>query len=121
MEQPNPADVQRLRDAYTSFNKRDADAVLLLMTPSVLWPRAFKGGFVEGPDAIRSYWKEQWSEIQGTVDPTSFETDDSGRIRVLVHQVVRDLDGNVLADEQVCHRFTMEGDLIAKMDIPSLP
>ncbi|MBE9114399.1 nuclear transport factor 2 family protein [Lusitaniella coriacea LEGE 07157] len=121
MTHPPDETIRHLRDAYAAFNNRDADAVLSLMTSDVVWPRAFKGGFVEGPDAIRAYWTEQWGEIDGTVDPVSFETDETGRINVTVHQVVRDLDGNVLADNHVCHRFTMDRDLIAKMDLPDAP
>ncbi len=109
--------IDRLRAAYDAFNKRDADAVLALMTDDVSWPRAFKGGYVEGPDVIRDYWAEQWTEIDATVDPVSFATDNEGRIIVSVHQVVRDLDGNALADEHVRHRFIMDGKLIRQMEL----
>lgn len=119
MKTPAEENIQRLRDAYSAFNNRDAETVLSLMTTNVVWPRAFKGGFVEGPDAIRAYWMEQWSEINATVDPMTFETEETGQIRVSVHQVVRDLDGNLLADEHLYHRFTMDGNLIAKMELPS--
>ncbi len=111
------SDLQSLRDAYAAFNRRDAAAVLSLMTQSVVWPRAFKGGFVEGPDAIREYWSEQWNEIDGKVEPVEFKTDEAGRINVTVHQVVKTFDGTVLVDEHVCHRFTMDNGLISRMDL----
>jgi hypothetical protein len=93
------------------------------MSPSVAWPRAFKGGFVRGHEAVRAYWTEQWSEIDPHVEPVSFDPESGGRILVGVHQVVRDRTGVVLGDEQVGHRFTIEGGLIQAMEVcppPSL-
>jgi hypothetical protein len=89
--------------------------------PDVSWPRAFKGGFVHGPEAIRAYWTEQWSEIDGRVEPVAFHREDAGQILVDVHQVVRDLAGTLLADEHVGHRFTFEHGLIKAMEVCPLP
>jgi hypothetical protein len=76
-----------------AFNARNIDAALALMTPEVEWPRAFKGGFVREPEAIRAYWTEQWSEINPYVEPVAFHPEDAGHVLVEVHQVVRDLAG----------------------------
>jgi hypothetical protein len=114
--QPAP-EIELLRAAYAAFNARDIDAALAIMTPDVSWPRAFKGGFVRGPEEIRAYWTEQWSEIDGHVEPVAFYSEDAGQILVKVHQVVRDLDGVVLADEHVGHRFTIEHGLIQAMEV----
>ena len=109
--------VELLRAAYAAFNARDIDAALALMTRNVAWPRAFKGGFVRGPEEVGAYWTEQWSEIDPTVDPLAFYPEDGGKILVEVHQVVRDLAGTVLADERVDHRFTIEDGLIQGMEV----
>jgi hypothetical protein len=114
-------EIALLRAAYMAFNARDIDAALAIMTPDVAWPRAFKGGFVRGPEEIRAYWIEQWSEIDGRVEPVAFYPEDAGRILVDVHQVVRDLAGAVLADEHVGHRFTFEHGLIKAMEVCPLP
>jgi hypothetical protein len=119
-DRPTP-EIELLRTAYAAFNARDIDAALALMTPNVSWPRAFKGGFVRGPEEIRAYWTEQWSEIDGHVEPVAFYPEDAGQILVDVHQVVRDLTGAVLADEHVGHRFTIENGSIAAMEVCSLP
>ncbi len=87
------------------------------MTTDVEWPRAFKGGFVQGHHAVGAYWTEQWSEISPHVEPVAFHPEEGGRILVEVHQVVRDLAGTVLADEHVAHRFTLAGGLIQKMEV----
>ena len=114
-------EIELLRAAYAAFNARDIDAALALMTPDVAWPRAFKGGFVRGPEEVRAYWTEQWSEINGHVEPISFYLEETGRILVDVHQVVRDKAYAVLADEHVGHRFTLEHGLIQAMEVCPLP
>jgi ketosteroid isomerase-like protein len=121
MPDQSAPEVELLRAAYAAFNARDIDAALAMMTPDVSWPRAFKGGFVRGPEEIRAYWTEQWSEIDGRVEPVAFHSEDAGQILVTVHQVVRDLAGTVLADEHVGHRFTFEHGLIKAMDVCSVP
>lgn len=85
------------------------------------WPRAFKGGFVRGHEEVRTYWREQWSEIDPQVEPVSFYPKEAGRILVDVHQVVRDLAGAVLADEHVGHRFTLARGLIQAMEVGPVP
>ena len=121
MTNPSAPEIKLLRAAYAAFNARDIDAALILMTPDVSWPRAFKGGFVRGPEEIRAYWTEQWSEIDGQVEPVAFHPEEDGRILVDVHQVVRDLAGVLLADEHVGHRFTIEQGSIQAMEVCSLP
>lgn len=103
-----------------AFNARDIEAALLLMTPDVTWPRAFKGGFVRGPVEAGAYWREQWNEIDPTVEPLAFYREEDGRILVEVHQVVRDLAGAVIADDRVGHRFVIEHGLIRGMEVGEL-
>ncbi len=120
MPNQSAPETELLRAAYAAFNARDIDAALALMTPDVEWPRAFKGGFVQGPEEVRAYWTEQWSEIDPHVEPVAFHPEEGGRVLVEVHLVVRDLAGATLADEQVGQRFTMEQGLIRRMEISSL-
>lgn len=110
-----------LRAAYAAFNARDIDAALALMTADVTWPKAFKGGFVRGPDEIRAYWTEQWSEIDPHVEPVAFYPQADSQVLVDVHQVVRSLAGSVLADEHVGHRFTINDGLIQAMEVCPRP
>jgi ketosteroid isomerase-like protein len=120
LNQPT-SEIELLRAAYAAFNARDINAALAFMTADVVWPRAFKGGFVRGYEEIRAYWTEQWSEIDGHVEPIAFHPEEGGRILVDVHQVVRDLAGSVIADEHIGHRFTIEQGLIQAMEVCSLP
>ncbi len=105
-------EIELLRAAYAAFNARNIDAALALMAVDVTWPKAFKGGFVRGPEEIRAYWTEQWNEINPHVEPVAFHPEDTGQVLVDVHQVVRSLAGTVLADAHVGHRFTIKHGLI---------
>ncbi|WP_394987083.1 nuclear transport factor 2 family protein [Cellvibrio sp.] len=107
--------------AYSAFNARDIDAAVTLMSPDVTWPKAFKGGVVNGPNEIRAYWTEQWSEINPRVEPIAFYPQNDSKILVDVHQVVRNLEGHIISDEHVCHRFTIKNGLIQAMELCSLP
>lgn len=110
-------ETELLRAAYAAFNARNIDAALAVMTSDVAWPRAFKGGFVRGPQEVRAYWTEQWGEVNPHVEPASFHLEDDGRILVDVHQVVRNLAGTVIGDEHVGHRFTIKHGLIQGMEV----
>lgn len=103
--------------AYTAFNARDIDAVLVLMQPDVDWPNGMEGGRVHGHQAVRDYWTRQWKLVDPNVIPVSMTDDAQDRTTVDVHQVVKDLSGKLLLDQIVQHIYTVQNDLIARMDI----
>ena len=106
-----------LQRAYTAFNARDIDGALATMSPDVVWPNGMEGGTVHGHEGVRAYWTRQWGMIDPHVEPVSFRDDEDGRIAVSVHQVVRDLSGNVLLDRMVEHVYNLRDGLIQSMDI----
>ena len=65
-----------------------------------------EGGFVYGRDAVRQYWTDQFKAIQPELETRKFETDENNRDIVTVHQIIKDLQGNVLADLTVHQIFT---------------
>ena len=106
-----------LRDAYSAFNARDIDKVLLTLHPKVCWSNGWEGGYVYGHEGVRDYWQRQWKELDPHVEPTGFEQLPDGRINVQVHQHVKDLAGNILFDGTVQHIYTIENGLIRTMEI----
>ena len=106
-----------LRRAYEAFNARDIETALTLMHPDVDWTNGMEGGRERGHDAVRAYWTRQFRVIDSHVEPVGFEVDDDGRVVVDVHQVVRDLDGEVLSEGRVRHAYTFRDGLVARMDI----
>jgi hypothetical protein len=103
--------------AYSAFNKRDIDGALALMTQDVSWPKASEGGKIVGKEAIRAYWTRQWGEFDPHVEPLAIIEEDGGKTRVRVHQLVKNLQGDVLSDSEVLHVFTVKTGLIAAMDL----
>jgi hypothetical protein len=106
-----------LRRLYAAFNARDVDAVLAALHPDVDWPNAFEGGRVIGRAAVRDYWRRQFEQIDPRVEPRAFADAGEGRVAVTVHQVVRDLDGAVLADREVTRVYEFRDDLVVRMDV----
>lgn len=106
-----------IKKAYSSFNARDIDTALSAFHPNVEWPKAFEGGYVSGHDEIRKYWTRQWTEINPTVEPIGFNEKQNGILEVSVHQIVEDLQGNLLFDGTVKHVYTIQDGLLRRMDI----
>ena len=106
-----------IKKAYAAFNSRDIASALSVMHPEVQWPKAFEGGYVSGYDEIRKYWTRQWSEINPHVEPIGFNERQHERLEVTVHQIVRDLQGNLMFDGVVKHIYTIQDDLLQRMDI----
>jgi hypothetical protein len=103
--------------AYSAFNARDIDTALSTFHPEVQWPKAFEGGYVTGHEEIRKYWTRQWTEINPNVEPTAFSERQNGTIEVTVHQVVKDMENNQLFDGTVKHIYTIQDNLLRRMDI----
>jgi ketosteroid isomerase-like protein len=106
-----------IEKAYAAFNGRDIDGALALMTEDVSWPKASEGGKVVGKEEIRAYWTRQWGEFNGNVEPLEITEEEGGKVRVKVHQLVKNLQGEVLWDGQVLHIFKVNSGLIAAMDL----
>ena len=108
---------QFLQNLYDAFNKREIETIIALMRPDVKWANGLTGGFVYGRDAVREYWTNQFKMIQPELEPLKFETDENNRNVVTVHQIIRDLQGNVLADVTVQQIFTLENGLISLYEL----
>ena len=106
-----------IEQAYSAFNKRDIDGALALMTHDVSWPKASEGGKGVGKEEIRAYWTRQWGEYDPHVEPLAITEGVGGKVRVRVHQLVKNLRGDVLSDSEVLHVFTVNNGLIAAMDL----
>jgi hypothetical protein len=109
--------MEALTPLYDAFNARDIDRVMARFGPDVNWPNAWEGGRVVGHAAVRDYWLRQWEVIDPIVRPQRVRELDDGRVEVLVHQVVRDRDGDLLSEAYVLHTYTVSGGLIIRMDV----
>lgn len=106
-----------IKKAYPAFNSRDINTALSAFHPNVQWPKAFEGGYVSGHDEIRTYWTKQWTEINPTVEAVRFNQRTNGTFEVIVHQIVKDLQGNIIFDGKVKHIYMLEDNLLRRMDI----
>ena len=107
-----------LREAYRAFNDRDIGAALALMHPEVDWPNAWEGGRVRGREGVEDYWRRQFEEISGQVEPRAFTRQEDGTIAVDVHQVIHDArSGELVSDSRVLHLWRLEDGLVVRMDV----
>jgi ketosteroid isomerase-like protein len=109
--------IELLKGIYDRFNARDMEAVLAAMHEDVTWANGMEGGHVHGREEVRKYWMRQWAMIDPHVEPVEFAKDPGGEMVVEVHQVVRDLNGILLADQMVGHVFRIEDGLVKRFDI----
>ena len=101
---------------YQNFNERNIDAVIAQMTEDVQWANGMDGGYVYGHEGVREYWTRQFGLISSNVMPLEIANENS-MVKIKVHQVVHDLNGNLLADEIVYHFFTLRDEKIARFNI----
>jgi virulence-associated protein VapD len=87
------------------------------MRSDVKWANGLEGGFVYGRDAVREYWTNQFKDIRAELETLKFETDENNRDVVTVHQIIKDLQGNTLANVTVHQIFTIEDGLISVYEI----
>lgn len=106
-----------IKKAYAAFNARDINTALSTMHPGIQWPKAFEGGYVTGHREIRNYWLRQWTEINPKVEPVDFNERQDGTLEISVHQMVKDLQGNLMFDGTVKHIYTLQDGLLKRMDI----
>ena len=104
------------QDIYKNFNDRKIDLVISKMTGDVKWANGMDGGYVHGHDAVKDYWTRQFTTVSSKVSPLEIE---AGKdiVKIKVHQVVHDLNGNLLADELVYHLFHLQENKIAVFEI----
>lgn len=106
-----------LKKLYVQFNAREMEAILASLAEDVMWANGMEGGHVHGRDGVRSYWTRQWAMIDPHVEPVCFSAGEGGEVEVEVHQVVRDLEGKLLADVMVGHIFRIQDGMVQRFDI----
>lgn len=112
--------IKLIEKAYTLFNARKLHEILPLMKENVIWSNGMDGGYVYVHAGVKEYWLRQWQIINPNVQPVSFDVGENDSLIVLVHQVVKDLSGDILVDQMIQHVYDFSCGLIQKMDIVEL-
>ena len=115
---------EMIKRIYQSFNARDIDGVLSVLSEDVAWANGMDGGHVHGREAVRDYWTRQWAVVSPHVEPVAFDDSEDGVLAIEVIQSVFDLNGQPLEgqthglkDKTVTHIFRTEGEKIVRFDI----
>jgi len=107
---------QFFRDLYKNFNERNIEPIIASMTDDVKWANGMEGGYVYGHHGVREYWNRQFTIVNPKVQPISIEVTDD-LIKINVHQVVHDLNGELLLDKNVRHIFRLKDGKVAEFEI----
>jgi len=117
-------DFEMIKRIYHSFNARDIDGVLDVLSEDIAWANGMDGGHVHGREAVRDYWTRQWAVVSPHVEPVAFDDSEDGVLAIEVIQSVFDLNGQPLEgqthglkDKTVTHIFRTEGEKIVRFDI----
>lgn len=101
---------------YEAFNRKDIEAVVAYLHPDVSWPNLFGEGRLQGRDAMRRMWREQFTAINPEATPITYTTLPDGRVRVEIAYVVRTLDGRLFTEEIATNTYRLEDGLIIAME-----
>jgi hypothetical protein len=101
---------------YKHFNERKIELVIESLIDDVQWANGMEGGYVYGHEGVRNYWTRQFTMIKPTVTPLEINVED-GKAKVKVHQVVYDLNGDLLVDTIVYHFFFLKENKIERFEI----
>ena len=102
---------------YQDFNARQIDAVLAHMHMDVSWPNGWEGGYVSGHEQVRAYWLRQWEQIDPMVKPIITNVYPDDRVAVKVHQVIKNMEGQILSDTVLLHIYTFVNGKVHTMAI----
>jgi hypothetical protein len=104
------------QELYKNFNERRIDLVIAQMTKDVKWANGMDGGYVYGRKGVEEYWTRQFKMINSKVTPIEIR-EEQGRVILKIHQVVHDLNGNLLANEMTEHIFYLNDGQISEFHI----
>ena len=101
--------------AYKSYNEGDIEGLLQLMCEDVNWANALTGDRIRGRAEMREVWLLQWTSLEVETEPIRIYEED-GRTVVLVREIMREVGGQLLLDQEMEHVFTFRDGLVERMD-----
>jgi hypothetical protein len=104
------------QELYKNFNNRHIDLVISQMTTDVKWANGMDGGYVYGHEGVREYWTRQFKIVKSQVTPLKIDVENE-TVKIKVHQVVHDIQGNLLADVMIDHHFYLTNGKISEFKI----
>ena len=112
---------QSLLRMYAHFNARDVALLGDFLHADVDWPNALEGTRLHSLAEVLAYWRGQFDQYWPWVEPLEFTELPDGRMRVLVAQSLRDLDGDLIGQGRVFHDYAFRDGMVARMDIVAAP
>ena len=102
--------------AYKSYNERDLEGLLRVMCEDVNFMNALTGGRIKGHAEMREFWLLQQTSLDVQTEPIRIYEQADGKTVVLVREVMREVGGALLLDQEMEHVFTFRDGLVERMD-----
>jgi len=74
------------------------------------------GDRIKGHAEMRKVWLLQWTSLNPQTEPIDIYEDAEGRTVVLVREILREVSGRLLMDQEMEQVFTFRDGLVARMD-----
>lgn len=104
-----------LTNAYDDFNHRNVGSLLNLLHADVVWDRADAGTRISGQLALRDHWLSQLQHTDHRMVPLGF-THDGNSVTVHAAELVCALDGTLLREHSVQHRYDFSGGRVSRVE-----
>ena len=113
---PGVDKVALVRRAFDLFDGGAFDELLQLLAPDVQWPDFRDGSQLQGRDAVRAYWAEQFALATPSVLlGQTFEMSDG--VIAIAHEQLYDHDGRPVGEPAIgTFHFRFRGDMIASVE-----
>ena len=109
-------DAKALAEAlYSRFANRDIEAMLELIRKDVEWVNEPKDIHIRGKEQLRSVWMNPNPAAKVQFDILSVEPNADGMLVTVQEKVW--MDGELIFDGPVGHRYTVRDGLVARCDI----
>ena len=102
--------------AYKSYNEGDLEGLLRVMCEDVNFMNALTGGRIKGHAEMREFWALQQTSLEVQTEPIRIYEEADGKTVVLVREVMREVGGALLLDQEMEHVFTFRDGLVERMD-----
>jgi hypothetical protein len=101
-----------LTSLYDAMSRQDVDGVLALMHPEIDWPNTLGEGRVQGLDALRAYWRDQFALVRLSTAMLEYREQPDGSVITKVSVSRHTLAGALWDDQVAYNRFRFEDGLI---------
>jgi hypothetical protein len=106
-----------IKKAYEAFNSQDIKSAITTFHENIEFQKEFNGNYLKNQNQIIEHWTNGWKEFSVKDKPINIIERTDNKFEVTVHQIVKDKQGKILSDGILKHIFTIQDNLLLRLDI----